>query len=178
MRADPRHAAGCCLLIAALTLTACAPRPRGSFDGAHRAALSDSVRTMLNDWTAAIATRDADRVARFYSDSIDFRWIEDGQVRYASRGELVSAIRAFAAPLRALTVTLTEPEITPLRPGLATVVTAFAQKMTDSTGAVSGVAGAISGVVVHGDSGWAFLQGHGSLLPPPVPDSTRGARRS
>jgi hypothetical protein len=75
-------------------------------------------------------------------------------------------MQAEAPKFRSLAVSLIEPEITALAPGVAVVTTDFAEQITDASGGTVGIAGAITMTVVHGDSGWKFLVGHTSLLTP------------
>jgi hypothetical protein len=123
---------------------------------------------MLSAWRAAVASREADKMVTFYAADPGFRWIEDGAVRYTSREQLRDAYRALMPGVRAMVLTLDDPTITPLAPGSALVTTAFAQKVTDTTGAIAGFAGMLSMTVIHGDSGWQFLAGHTSSVPRPA----------
>jgi hypothetical protein len=132
----------------------------------HRVAIVDSVTTMLSAWRAAVNSRDAGKMAAFYANDPAFRWIEDGTIRYTSPQQLTDAYRGQLPSLRAMELTLDDPAVTPLAPGSALVTTAFAQKVTDTLGAVSGYAGMLSMTVVHGDSGWQFLAGHTSSVMP------------
>lgn len=153
-------------VVANLALTAlCAcPAPSTSLTVEHRAAIVDSVQTMLTGWRDALNARDFPRAANFYSSDPAFRWFEDGELKYRSRKEIGDAMIAMAPGFRAFTVTLIEPDITALAPGVAVVTTNFAQKMTDTSGQTAGFAGALSFTVVHADSGWKFLVGHTSSV--------------
>jgi ketosteroid isomerase-like protein len=137
-----------------------------SFTAEHRTAIVDSVTTMLTAWRTALSSKDAGRVAAFYANDPQFRWIEDGTVRYTSPQQLADAYRTMMPSLRTLDVTLDDPTISPLAPGTALVTTAFAQKVTDTLGTVTGFAGMLSMTVVHTDSGWRFLAGHTSSVMP------------
>ncbi|HEX3926917.1 MAG TPA: nuclear transport factor 2 family protein [Gemmatimonadales bacterium] len=159
--------AGCTTPAAPATLTA-----------AHRTAVIDSVRTMLDAWRGAMNQRDFARAVRFYSPGPDFRWLEDGEVRYTTRDELANAMLTLAPTLRAFDLSLEEPAITPLAPGTAVVTATFAQKMTDTSGRVHGVAGAVSLTVVHADSGWQIVVGQTSTLTPPAPAPPLAGRHS
>jgi ketosteroid isomerase-like protein len=132
----------------------------------HRAAIVDSVQTMLTAWRDAFNALDFARVATFYSSNADFRWFENGELKFRSGREIGDSMKAEGHGFRALTLSLIEPEITAVAPGVAEVTTNFAQKVTDTTGQVLGLAGAITMTVIHGDSGWKFLVGHVSLVTP------------
>jgi ketosteroid isomerase-like protein len=141
----------------------------------HRDAIVDSVQTVLTAWRDAFDAMDFARVASFYSNDPDFRWFENGELKFRSGREIGDSMKAEGPGFRALTVSLIEPEITALAPGVAEVTTNFAQKITDTTGQMIGLAGAITMTVVHGDSGWKFLVGHVSLVTP-SPDTARKAK--
>ena len=161
-----------------LVVPACAP-PGPALTAAHRAAIVDSVQTILVAWRDAFNAREFARVATFYSNDPAFRWFENGELKFRSGRELGDTMQVEAPRFRALALTLMEPQVTALAPGVAVATTAFTEKITDSTGEVTGVAGAVSMTVVHGDSGWKFLVGHTSLVLPPVDTSSRrGPRRT
>ncbi len=153
--------------LAALILGGCAPRSGAAFDVAHRAAIVDSVRTLLAGWTGAMNRRQSDSAAAWYSGDRDFRWIENGEIRYTSPAEVREAMAEVFPSLRGFALTLVDPTITPLAPGVAAVTASFTQTMTDTTGHVTGVAGAMSMTVVHGDSGWRILVGQAATLSVP-----------
>lgn len=151
--------------------------PETTLSPAHRAAIVDSVQTMLTTWRDAFNTMDFERAASFYSSDPEFRWFEGGELKYRSATEMYKVMEGERAMFRALSLSLIEPRVTALAPGVAVVTMNFAQKMTDSAGAVTGVAGAVSATVVHADSGWRFLTGHAGLLEPPADSIRPGARR-
>jgi uncharacterized protein (TIGR02246 family) len=154
------------LLFILLLLGCTRSAPTAPLAPEHRAAIVDSVTTMLTAWREAVDTRDADRVATFYADGPEFRWIEDGMVRYTSRQQVLEAYRGLMPSLRALAFTLDNPQVTPLAPGVALVTTVFTEKLTDTLGTVTGFAGTLTLTVVHADSGWRFLAGHTSSVIP------------
>jgi ketosteroid isomerase-like protein len=149
---------------------ACSPRPVPAFTPAHRAAIVDSVQTMLTAWRDALNRRDFASAARFYSTAPEFRWFQDGELKYRSGKEIGDSITAMAPAMRGFTISLIEPEITAIAPGVAVLTTNFAQQITDTSGTAGGFAGAITATIVHGDSGWKFLVGQtSSVIPPPSP---------
>lgn len=151
--------------IGSVLMGCAAPTPR--FTAEHRRSIVDSVQAMLTGWRDAVNAKDMAKAAAFYSSDPDFRWFEDGELKYRSGREIGDTMKAMAPGFRSLAVTLIAPEITALAPGVAVVTTDFTQKMTDTSGRTVGFAGAISMTVVHGDSGWQFLVGHTSSVLPP-----------
>lgn len=132
----------------------------------HRRAIVDSVQSTLSAWRDALNAKDFASAATFYSNDPAFRWFEDGELKYRSGKEIGDVMKAMAPVFRSFAVTLIEPEITALAPGVAVVTTNFAQKMTDTSGQTVGFAGALSFTMVRGDSGWKFLVGHTSTVLP------------
>lgn len=163
-------------LVSASLGIACQPRPL-PLTATRRTAIVDSVQTMLTAWRDAFNARDFVRVAKFYSNDADFRWFENGELKFRSGREIGDSMNAEAPGFRSFAVSLIDPEITALAPGVAVVTTNFAEKVTDTTGQTVGFAGAISMTVVHGDSGWKFLVGDVSLVSPRVDSLRNGTRR-
>jgi ketosteroid isomerase-like protein len=167
--------AACAALVGALALGGChAPQ----FTAAHRAAERDSVAQMLDAWRGALAARDFGRAATFYSSDSAFRWFQDGELKYRSARELGDTMLAMAPTVRDFGISLIEPEITPLAPGVAIITTNFAEKITDTTGETIGLAGALSMTAIHSDSGWRFLIGHTSSVIVPDSGAPRKSPRS
>ncbi len=164
--------------VALLLLVGCSTLPSNStvLAPAHRAAIVDSVASMVNAWRDAFNARDFARAASYYSSDTAFRWFENGELKFRTARELRDTMLAEAPRLRAMNVTLVGLEITAVAPGVAEVSTGFAEKVTDEKGDIAGYAGSITMTAVHGDSGWKFLVGHSSLVAPLV-DSTRGLPR-
>ena len=145
-----------------------------SFTPAHRAAIVDSVHTTIVAWRDALNARDFARAGTYYANDTAFRWYEDGKLTYTSAQAIRDTMKAMAPGLSGFDVTLIDPKITALGPGSAIVTAEFTEKITDTTQRTVGFAGALSLVVVHADSGWQFLIGHNSSLPPPA-DTARKA---
>jgi hypothetical protein len=128
----------------------------------HRIAIADSVRRTLDAFSQAVATMNADQIASFYADDPDMRWIEDGEVRYRSPGDVAAAIRAAGQNMTGSKVLYDGTEVTAVAPGVAILVTGFAQQYTTIAGDTGGFAGAITAVMVHRGDRWLFLSGHTS----------------
>jgi ketosteroid isomerase-like protein len=154
------------LTLCAALLMGCRAPATTAFTAADAAAVADSVTQALEAFRLAFSARDFDSALTYYADDPRFRWIEEGEVRYTSKAQLAKVLREFAAPLRSIELSFYDPVVTAVAPGVATITTRFAQKITDSTGATQGFAGAMSMTMIHADSGWRFLVGHTSLLSP------------
>jgi len=142
-----------------------------AFTAAHRSAIVDSVNTMLTAFRQAAGSLDPDSVARFYVTDSTFRWIEDGVIRYTSRDQIAAAYRGVVGTVTATRLLYDGTVITPLAPGVASVVTGFAQQFTMRDGLSGGFAGAVTAVVVHRAEGWQFLSGHTSSAGVPRGDA-------
>lgn len=149
-----------------VVVSACVPSA-ATLDDAHRTAIVDSVDARLVEFRAAVGSMQADSVAGFYLGDSTFRWIEDGEVRYRSRAEIATAIREAAPFMSDAELLYDGTVITPLAPGIASVVTGFAQKFTTPDGQRTGFAGAITAVMVHTTEGWVFQSGHTSSTATP-----------
>jgi hypothetical protein len=144
-------------------VVACAaPSGEPEFSMAHRAAIVDSVEQRLTAFRATVATMEPDSVSQFYVADSTLRWIEDGVVRYTSRGDIATALREAAPFMHDAQLLYDGTTITPLAPGVASIVTGFAQKFTMPDGTRGGFAGAITAVMVHTAEGWQFQTGHTS----------------
>jgi len=143
-----------------LLLAGCTGPAEPAFDQAARAAVIDSVRATLDDFRAAVATMDAERVASFYVADSTLRWIEDGEIRYRSRDEVVGAFRSMEGEVTAIVLSYDGIQVTPLAPGVASVVTGFAQRITRKGGEEGGFAGATTMVLRSEGGRWRFVSGH------------------
>jgi ketosteroid isomerase-like protein len=152
-----------------LAMAAACASPAKSFDAAARAAIVDSVGTMLTQWRDALNAMDFDRAVTFYSADSAFRWYEDGKLTFTSAKVVHDSMLSMKPSLRAFEATFSDTRITPLAPGAAAVTSEFIEKLTDKSGNIVAYAGAISLAVTRGPSGWQVLVGHNSSLPPPVP---------
>lgn len=164
--------------LALLAAAACGtPRPAAdpaALAPTHAAAIGDSVDTMLDSLRAAFGRRDPEAAAAFYADDPRFRWVEDGRVRYASRAQMRDALRQMTG-LRDLDLSFFDPIVTPVAPGVAVLVTNFAQKVVDGGGTARGFAGVMTATVIHAGGRWMFLVGHTSAAPAPATDRADSA---
>ena len=155
-------------LLAACTIESGAPdatpaAPEAArLTNAHRLAMADSVRQTLDNFVRAVGAMDPDAIATYYADDPDMRWIEDGEIAYRSPREVAQAIRQLSETMASTSLTYDGTEIAPVAPGVAVVVTGFAQQFTTHTGETGGFAGAITAVMVNRGGRWFFLSGHTS----------------
>ncbi len=153
-------------ILLAAVWTACRVAPAGLTDP-HARAIEDSVRATFVDYVARFNARDVDSVSRFYSGAPDFQWIEDGQVRYASRAEVRAALESLQA-FKDVRLSVDAPRIVALSAGAAAVTATFDQALVDSGGSGVGIVGAMTIAAVRTPAGWKWRAGHTSLRREPV----------
>lgn len=132
------------------------------FDEARRAAITDSVRTTLDGFVAAMEAGDWERLAEFYADDPRFRWLEDGRVTYDSKEAIVTSLGDVGGSFTHGTLEYSDVEITPLAPGLAAFTAGFDQRLVGSDGGSFSFSGVMGATLIHEPDGWKFLNGHTS----------------
>lgn len=132
----------------------------------HAAAIQDSIRTTLDAFRRHSTNRQWDSLAAMYAPDSSFRWIENGEVRYRSAGEIRTAFARLSSTMR-IETTYRDTEIMPLAAGIASVLSRFETRFMDSTTSFS-FGGAISMVLMHRANGWKIVSGHSSA---PIPRS-------
>ncbi len=143
-----------------VAVTACGSASPELTDG-HAVAIRDSVRQTLQDLERYSAAGLWDSAAAVYADTSALRWVEDGAVRYRSGTEVREALAALGSTVRPQTA-YEDVEITPLAPGLASVVMGFTTQLGDSLAGGFSFGGMITMTLVHRPEGWRILNGHTS----------------
>ncbi len=90
----------------------------------HAAAIQDSIRTTLDAFRRHSANRQWDSLAAMYAPDSSFRWIESGELRYRSAGEIRTARARVSSTMR-IETSYCNTEIVPLAPGIASDLTHF-----------------------------------------------------
>jgi hypothetical protein len=155
------------LMALALTLVTLSPAAlhAQTMSLAHRRAIDDSVRQTLTRYTATMAQGHWDSAGAYYSNSPDFRWVEEGKVVARSAQDIRKYLGAMQPTMRIRTV-YDSVETTALAPGIASVVTAFSTTMGDSGSAGFTFAGELTMTMIHERDGWVILNGHSSAVHP------------
>ncbi len=149
---------------AAWLAAGCAEPAPPQFTAAHRAAIEDSVRSMLETYREAVNAGDWEGVASYYGDDDRFHWIEDGEVRYRTKEEVRQALLSLGGFFSSVRLTVTETRVTPLAPGIAHVATMFEQELVPSGGEPVGFSGALTVLALHTPEGWKLVSGHTSTV--------------
>ena len=140
-------------------------RPAADLTAEHAAAIGDSARVFLAEFSRLSAAARWDSLGALYSDRTDFRFLESGEVRYPSAAAIRDAFASMPVGTRIRTEN-TDVAVQPLAPGVAGVSARFATQFLDSTGAGFRFGGAISLTLQHEPAGWRIVSGHSSA---PVP---------
>lgn len=151
-------------LIVLLASVGCV-RPGADLSAAHAAAIGDSARGLLAEFTRLAEAAQWDSLGALYSDRPDFRFLESGEVRYSSAAAIREALSSVPLGTRIRTEH-TEVTVQPLAPGVASVSARFDTQFVDSAGPAFGFSGAISLALRHEPAGWRIVSGHSSA---PVP---------
>lgn len=152
------------VLLTLAMAAACARQP-AAVSAAHATALGDSARAFLAEFARLSEAAQWDSLSQLYSTRSDFRFLESGEVRYASAGAIREALRGLPADTRIRTEYI-DVAVQPIAPGLAGVSALFNTHFVDSAGGGFGFAGAISLTLQHESAGWRIIAGHSSA---PVP---------
>ncbi|MBM4188777.1 MAG: hypothetical protein FJ206_15850 [Gemmatimonadetes bacterium] len=148
------------VLLTLVMAVACTRQP-AALGAAHATALGDSARAFLAEFTRLSAAAQWDSLSQLYSARSDFRFLESGEVRYASAGAIREALRGVPAGTRIRTE-YTDVAVQPIAPGLAGVSALFSTRFVDSAGGGFGFAGAISLTLQRESAGWRIIAGHSS----------------
>ena len=130
----------------------------------YRAALADSLDSVVADWWEAWNRIDVDRGMSFISDSPDVSWAQDGSVIYTKRA-LEEVMRQELATIGGQQIQVLDSRTVILSPDLAYSVRKVAATHTDLAGnqIESEPLQYLETIVWARENGsWRFLMGHGS----------------
>lgn len=125
------------------------------------AAVRGGVRAALDSYCEHGAAGRWEAMLRLYADDSRFRWVANGVVEARSVDEIRKHFLALPAGTRVET-TYQDPEITPLTPGVAEVLTQFETRLVDPKGGGFSFGGILSMTLVDRGDGWKILNGHSS----------------
>lgn len=128
----------------------------GRLDAADAAAVREGVQATLDAFLRYSAAGQWDSLVRLYADGPGFRWVEQGEVRYRSIGQIREALGVLAPGTR-IETTYRDTEITPLSPSVALVVTHFDTRLGDF-----GFGGVATIVLARRAGRWLLVAGHSS----------------
>lgn len=144
-----------CVALLGFMLAACAATPTANHPVAE-------VTRFLDAWNAAIAKRDRAAVRAAYSDSANFRWLEDGALRYRSADEVATALDQFP-PGTTIDSRLSDIVVLPLDGRQVHVSASFQTRIGMPQGAFE-FSGVFTAVLERKGASYAFLAGHTSSV--------------
>ncbi len=126
--------------------------------------LSDDIETevasFLESYLWALETRDVALLQTLYADDGRFEWIEDGEIRYRSSGDVLAGLAAFPSDA-AIHTEYTGREIVPVGDAGARVSMAFRTVIGEGPSAFQ-FGGMMTMVLDKGPTGWRIVGGHTS----------------
>lgn len=149
--------------VGAILTAACVPAaPR--MTAAHAAAIRDSAQATLDAFQRYSAEGQWDSLAGLYADDANFRWLEQGVVRYRSPAQIRQAMGRVSPETRIETSYL-DTRVVALAPGAAAIATTFYTKFMENGVERAEFGGVLDLVLVHREGGWKILFGHSSSRP-------------
>lgn len=122
-------------------------------------------RAAIEAYVDAVNALDVDSAGTFYSGAGDFRWLEEGVIRYRSARESRESLAALAQMASAATLTLSNLTVTALGAEAAVATCHFVQEIGMDGGAGFSFSGAMTIVLKKEDGRWLFVSGHTSSSP-------------
>ena len=139
--------------------------PLGTQLGAQRAPGADpggEARATFTKYKEVLNAADWPSVLRFYADDPRFEWIEDGEVRYASKDAIAPAFEAMVGTGSKIRYVTEPPRIAVLAPNVVNLRTKFETTIIDKDGKPFAFGGMITIDMIKTTNGWKFLRGHSS----------------
>lgn len=129
------------------------------------ASTTGEARAAIEAYVDAVNALDVDSAGTFYSDAGDFRWLEEGVIRYRSARESRESLAGLAQMAASATLTLSDLTVTALGPEAAVATCHFVQEIGMEGGAGFSFSGAMTIVLRKEDGRWLFVSGHTSSSP-------------
>ena len=123
-------------------------------------------RAAFHKYSEVLNAADWPAVLSFYADDPRFEWIEDGEVRYASRDAIAPAFEAMLATGSKIRYKAEPPRVAVLAPNVVNLRTKFETTIIDNTGKPFTFGGMITIDMIKTKDGWKFLRGHTSASGP------------
>lgn len=147
------------LTLGALLILVCACTPRDP-DPPPSVDPAEEVAAFLEEYLAAIDARDTTTIGRAYVADDRFVWIEDGEVRYRNREEILASLAALPGG-SSIRTELSGLTVVPLGVNGAHAWATFTTTIGTGPGSFS-FGGAISFVLENVDGSWQLVGGHTS----------------
>ena len=129
----------------------------------QKAAVADSVKLVLDGYSQAVKSLDADRVIDYYLDTPGFVLASNDEY-YPSRDSLHRMLQSHLKMLRSIdSLAWIDPQVIVLAKDAATITTVFYEKLTFSACTSVDLRGHFTFVLQNSSRGWKFVQVHQSL---------------
>jgi ketosteroid isomerase-like protein len=146
--------------LTALAILGCeSPRHPGAAD------VEQGVRALLDRWLRAFESRDAQAVRSVLAGDDRFIWLEDGEARYKSSGDVVLALAAFPPGLT-FSHTIDSARIVPISDDAAWAHLAVTTRIRQGERTVSEFGGVVLMLVERAPAGWRIVAAHTSTTKP------------
>ena len=136
-----------------------------TLSAAGEAAIRDSVKAVLNDFTSKMNKKDFAGAGSLYSDDSSFSWIENGALAFQSAKDVRASLKTLSN-IAEIKLSYYETQISVLAPKVATVRTEFSQTFNDKPGRGTTYGGFLTMTIVREKGGWKILNGHTSSRKP------------
>lgn len=164
----PASLPACAALITITALaalgTGCEDR-RSRHPAANHAHVEGDVRALLNRWIQSFESREETAVRSVLADDERFVWLEDGEVRYQSADDVVSALASFPPGLQ-LSHELTSVRIVPMSDAAAWAQLATTTEIRQGERVLSEFTGVILMLIQHDHGEWRIIAAHTSSTNP------------
>jgi ketosteroid isomerase-like protein len=152
-----------CACAGAIAIAAPLGAPLGAPLSAQRAPVADpggEARATFTKYKEVLNAADWPAVLSFYADDPRFEWIENGEVRYASKDAIAPAFEAMVGTGSKIRYVTDPPRIAVLAPSVVNLRTKFETTITDKDGKPFTFGGMITIDMIKTVTGWKFLRGH------------------
>jgi len=130
--------------------------------------MRDMIINIMNEYTEAMRSLDAGRIASFYAEDPDFRMYLDGNA--VNREELVALVTALCSSVKELDATWGPIEVTPLGEDAALAAGRFQRTLVDESGESTDDWGSATWVWIRRDGNWRAIHAHGVHYPGKLPE--------
>lgn len=156
------------VVLAGLTITACAPEPDRPLDATGERAVRDSVSRLMASIPVGLASDGPSAWLRFLEPGPSFFMASDGRVAFPGIDSAQVFLKTFSSTVGAMELVWEGIRIEPLGSGLATVGAAYHESITDTAGVTVSFDGFMTAVARRGPDGWRLQSLHWSS---PVPSA-------
>lgn len=149
------------LLLSTTTLTACLVMGEKPLTSEARSAISDSVRSILNEMNGAVVAKNAQSYYSYLSTASDARRFDNG-ASYPSVDSLTKAFAGMLDLVDSVRSRITESQVAVLSRNAASAALTIAFTAYPKNGASVEGKGAITALFQHEDGAWKITQFHES----------------